>query len=160
VAADPGGFNLTRTMEDDTLSYNSNLVTIPEGAWILKLMEGTEPIYMQIADWLENEILSGRVSPDEKIYSQYKLSEIFGINPATALKGLHLLVEKGIVYKKRGLGMFVASDALHIVKKERRGQVMKEQVRALVAEAKRLEITCEELLEAIEKEMKKGGETA
>ncbi|MEN1760313.1 GntR family transcriptional regulator [Anoxynatronum sibiricum] len=123
----------------------------------MKQLEGTEPIYLQIADWLENEILSGHVRPEEKIYSQYKLSEIFGINPATALKGLNLLVEKGIVYKKRGLGMFVAADALKIVKDERRGQLMKEQIRTLVEEAKRLEISREELIRAIENEMRKGG---
>ncbi|SMP63528.1 GntR family transcriptional regulator [Anoxynatronum buryatiense] len=125
----------------------------------MKQLEGTEPIYLQIADWLENEILSGHVRSEEKIYSQYKLSEIFGINPATALKGLNLLVEKGIVYKKRGLGMFVSADALTIVKEERRGQVMKEQIRNLVEEAKRLEISQAELIKAIENEMKKGGKT-
>ncbi len=123
----------------------------------MKQLEGTEPIYIQIGDWLENEILSGRVKPEEKIYSQYKLSEIFGINPATALKGLNLLVEKGIVYKKRGLGMFVSSEALKLLKKERRGQVMTEQVRALVEEAKRLDVPIEELIKMIEKEMNKGG---
>jgi len=123
----------------------------------VKQLEGTEPIYIQIGDWLENEILSGRVKPEEKIYSQYKLSEIFGINPATALKGLNLLVEKGIVYKKRGLGMFVSSEALKLLKKERRGQVMTEQVRALVEEAKRLDVPIEELIKMIEKEMNKGG---
>nr|WP_283409964.1 GntR family transcriptional regulator [Anoxynatronum buryatiense] len=126
---------------------------------MVKQLEGTEPIYLQIADWLENEILSGHVRSEEKIYSQYKLSEIFGINPATALKGLNLLVEKGIVYKKRGLGMFVSADALTIVKEERRGQVMKEQIRNLVEEAKRLEISQAELIKAIENEMKKGGKT-
>ncbi len=126
---------------------------------MVKQLDGTEPIYIQIGDWLENEILSGRVQPEEKIYSQYKLSEIFGINPATALKGLNLLVEKGILYKKRGLGMFVSPKALTLLKKERRGQVMKEQVRTLVEEAKRLDVSLEELIAMITKEMNKGGMT-
>jgi len=125
----------------------------------MRQLEGTDPIYIQIGDWLENEILAGRVRPEDKIYSQYKLSEVFGINPATALKGLNLLVDKGVVYKKRGLGMFVSADALDILKKERRGHVLKGQVRGLVEEAKRLDVSLKELMRMIEKEMKKDGKT-
>ncbi|NBG87062.1 GntR family transcriptional regulator [Isachenkonia alkalipeptolytica] len=121
----------------------------------MKELEGSEPIYIQIGDWLENEILSKRVKPEEKIYSQYKLSEIFKINPATALKGLNLLVEKGIVYKKRGLGMFVSHDALKILKKEHKNIVLTEQIRELVAEAKLLDVSEEELMNMLKKEMQK-----
>ncbi len=121
----------------------------------MKALKGSEPIYIQIGNWLENEILSGRVNPREKIYSQYKLSEIFGINPATALKGLNLLVDKGIVYKKRGLGMFVSHDALNILKKEHKNEVLTEQIRGLVAEAKLLDVSEEELIYMLKKEMRK-----
>lgn len=120
----------------------------------MKLLEGSEPIYVQLGDWLENEILSRRVKPGEKIYSQYKLSEIFAVNPATALKGLNLLVEKGIVYKKRGLGMFVSEKALEILKKERKDEVMTEQIRELVKDAGLLEVSEEELIGMIKKEIK------
>ena len=119
----------------------------------MKLLEGSEPIYIQIGEWLENEILSGRVKPEEKIYSQYKLSEIFSINPATALKGLNLLVEKGIVYKKRGLGMFVSADALKILKKEHKNEVLTEQIRDLVEEAILLDVSEEELINLLKNEM-------
>lgn len=119
----------------------------------MKLLEGSEPIYVQLGDWLENEILSRRVNPEEKIYSQYKLSEIFGINPATALKGLNLLVEKGIVYKKRGLGMFVSAEALKILKKEHKNEVLTEQIRDLVEEAKLLDVSEEELIDMLKKEI-------
>lgn len=121
----------------------------------MKQLEGSEPIYVQLGYWLENEILSGRVSPEEKIYSQYKLSEIFSINPATALKGLNLLVEKGIVYKKRGLGMFVSSDAVKILKKEHKNEVLTEQIRCLVAEAILLDVSDEELIRMLKEEMEK-----
>ncbi len=121
----------------------------------MKELEGSEPIYIQIGNWLENEILSGRVNPEEKIYSQYKLSEIFGINPATALKGLNLLVEKKIVYKKRGLGMFVSSDALIILKKEHKNKVLTEQLRRLVREAKLLDVSKKELIQMLTEEMEK-----
>ena len=63
------------------------------------------PIYVQLAQWLEDEILSGALPPDERIYSQYQLAELFGINPATAAKGLNILADEGLVYKRRGLGM-------------------------------------------------------
>lgn len=119
----------------------------------MKLLEGSEPIYIQIGEWLENEILSGRVKPEEKIYSQYKLSEIFSINPATALKGLNLLVEKGIVYKKRGLGMFISADALRILKKEHKNEVLTEQIRDLVEEAILLDVSEEELINLLKNEM-------
>ena len=119
----------------------------------MKLLEGSEPIYIQIGEWLENEILSGRVKPEEKIYSQYKLSEIFSINPATALKGLNLLVEKGIVYKKRGLGMFVSAEALKILKKEHKNEVITEQIRDLVEEAILLDVSEEDLINMLKKEM-------
>ncbi|SFH98389.1 DNA-binding transcriptional regulator YhcF, GntR family [Tindallia magadiensis] len=125
----------------------------------MKFFEGTDPIYVQIADWLENEILSEQVKAGEKIYSQYKLADIFGINPATALKGLNRLVEKNLVYKKRGLGMFVEDDALEILKKERRDHGMRNQIRDLVEEAKRLDVSKDILMEMIEKEIEKAGDS-
>ena len=61
---------------------------------------------MQIAEWLETEILGGVIECDQKVYSQYQLAEMFNINPATAAKGINLLADERILYKKRGLGMF------------------------------------------------------
>jgi GntR family transcriptional regulator len=70
---------------------------------------GDKPIYVQISEWLENEILCGNIKENEKIYSQYQLAEMFNINPATAAKGINILADQGILYKKRGLGMFLSS---------------------------------------------------
>ena len=64
------------------------------------LSSNTTPIYLQIAEWLENEILSGSIAEDEKMYSQYQLASMFNVNPATAAKGLTQLAEEGILYKK------------------------------------------------------------
>lgn len=66
--------------------------------------DGTKPIYIQIADWLEVEIINEQFQADDKVYSQYQLAEMFNINPATAAKGLSRLVDEGILYKKRRLG--------------------------------------------------------
>lgn len=117
---------------------------------------GSKPIYVQISEWLETEILSGNLATDEKVYSQYQLAEMFNINPATAAKGLNLLADEQIVYKKRGLGMFVTANARDIILTKRKDQTLRRLVQDLVAEAKRLHVTEAELIEMIESESKKG----
>ena len=67
----------------------------------LNAVEG-KPIYVQIAEWLEEEILRGHIKEHEKIYSQYQLAEMFNINPATAAKGINILADQGILYKNGG----------------------------------------------------------
>jgi len=62
--------------------------------------DSVKPIYLQIAEWLEAEILSENLKDDERVYSQYQLADIFDVNPATAAKGLNLLADENIVYKK------------------------------------------------------------
>ena len=112
-------------------------------------MDGTRPIYLQISEWLEREILNGNFERDQKIYSQYQLAEMFTINPATAAKGLTLLVEENILYKKRGLGMFVTSNAKEIIMNKRKNQTLKRLVLEIVTEAERLNVSKEELIQMI-----------
>lgn len=112
-------------------------------------MDGTKPIYLQISEWLEREILNGNFESDQKIYSQYQLAEMFTINPATAAKGLTLLVEENILYKKRGLGMFVSNHAKEIILHKRKNQTLKKLVLEIVMEAERLKVSREELIQMI-----------
>lgn len=114
-----------------------------------------KPIYVQIAEYLEGEILSDSIRPDQKIYSQYQLAEMFNINPATAAKGLNLLADEDILYKRRGLGMFVATDAKKIILTKRTNTKLKELVEETVKEARQLGISKEELIELIHKEGEK-----
>ena len=65
----------------------------------------SEPIYIQIAEWLENKIVTGQLKADEQVPSTTELSVSLKINPATIRKGVAILVDKGLVYKKRGMGM-------------------------------------------------------
>ncbi len=109
-----------------------------------------KPIYIQIAEWIESEIISGHLQEDEKVYSQYQLAEMYTINPATAAKGLNLLADENILYKKRGLGMFVASGAREAIIKKRKNETLKGLVWDLVLEASRLNIGKEELIKMIE----------
>lgn len=112
--------------------------------------QSTTPIYMQIADWLEQEILADRLLPDGKVYSQYQLAEIFNINPATAGKGLTILVEKEILYKKRGLGMFVVADAKQRILTTRKNETLTQLAKELVQEAKRLGVSDEDVMSLIQ----------
>lgn len=120
--------------------------------------DGTKPIYIQIAEWLETEILNGNFKSDEKVYSQYQLAEMFTINPATAAKGLSLLVDENILYKKRGLGMFVMANAKEAILAKRRSGTLKNLVQELVLEANRLKINEEELINMIKAARREEGE--
>ena len=107
------------------------------------------PIYLQIAEWLEMEILSGNIQSEEKFYSQYQLADMFNINPATAAKGLNILAEENLLYKKRGLGMFVSSHAREAIRSKRINQNLKQLVLDLVTEANHLDVDENELLQMI-----------
>lgn len=114
------------------------------------------PIYIQIAEWLENEILADRLVADGKVYSQYQLAEMFNINPATAGKGLTILLENDILYKKRGLGMFVVENAKEKVLATRRTYTLTQLAEEIVQEARRLAVSDEELIGLIQKIQQKG----
>ena len=68
-------------------------------------------IYLQIARMLEDDILRGVYKEEEGVPSTNELSRGYSINPATAAKGLNLLVDEGVLYKRRGIGMFVSKGA-------------------------------------------------
>lgn len=99
-----------------------------------------KPIYLQLSEWLETEILSGNITAGEKFYSQYQLAEMFNINPATAAKGLNILADESILYKKRGLGMFISPEAVEIIRRKRKEQVLERLIRELINEARLLGI--------------------
>lgn len=114
-------------------------------------LDSTTPIYIQIAEWLQHEIIADRLQADEKVYSQYQLAELFNINPATAGKGLTILLDEQLLYKKRGLGLFVATDAKERILTKRRNEILTKMAQELVLEAKRLLVSDEELLVLIRK---------
>ncbi|HJF31016.1 MAG TPA: GntR family transcriptional regulator [Sporosarcina psychrophila] len=118
-------------------------------------MDGSKPIYVQIAEWIETEIIDGTLSPDEKVYSQYQLAELFNINPATAGKGLTLLLEAEVVYKRRGLGMFVIPDARSKLLAKRKEETLRRLIEELLNEATLLGVDDTHLLLMIEAERKR-----
>ncbi|WMM24969.1 GntR family transcriptional regulator [Tissierella sp. MB52-C2] len=119
-------------------------------------LNSDKSIYVQIAEIIENDILMGHLKEEEQSPSTNQFAKIYQINPATAGKGLNILVDEGILYKKRGIGMFVAEGARKKIIKKRQGSFFKEILPDIMVEASRLEITKEEIVEFIKEY--KGGE--
>lgn len=109
-------------------------------------------IYIQISEMIENDILRDILLEEEKVPSTNDLARLYSINPATAAKGINLLVDSGILYKKRGIGMFVMSGAKELIRNRRKEAFYENYLKALVNEAKSLGITKDELIAMIIRE--------
>lgn len=118
---------------------------------LLANFDGEKPIYIQMSEWIEENILTGVFPEETQIPSTTEISSMYRINPATALKGVNILVDKGIIYKKRGLGMFVISGAEQKIRSERRQEFCDKYIKTLVNEASKLGITKNEIINMIEK---------
>jgi DNA-binding transcriptional regulator YhcF (GntR family) len=112
-------------------------------------LNSDKSIYVQIAESIENEILIGNLKEEDQAPSTNQFAKVYQINPATAGKGLNLLVEESILYKKRGLGMFVAQGARKKILKKRQEQFFKDIIPEVMTEAERLEITMDEIINYI-----------
>lgn len=108
-------------------------------------------IYIQLAEGLEDAILSGSFEEETQIPSTTEISVRYKINPATALKGINKLVEDGIVYKKRGLGMFVSTSAKEKIFDKRKVAFFEAYITTLVSEARKLSISKEDIFKMIER---------
>jgi DNA-binding transcriptional regulator YhcF (GntR family) len=113
--------------------------------------EDEKPIFIQIAEGIEDAILTGAYVEEGQIPSITEFSVNFKINPATALKGINLLVEEGIIFKKRGVGMFVQTGAVEQLKNKRKEQFFDHYVKNLIEEAKKLRISSQEILKMVER---------
>ncbi|MBQ4601204.1 MAG: GntR family transcriptional regulator [Oscillospiraceae bacterium] len=111
-------------------------------------------IYLQISQMIETDILRGILLEEERVPSTNELAKLYTINPATAAKGINLLVDAGILYKKRGIGMFVATGATEKIRSSRKQAFYEVRLAELLSEAKSLGITKEELIAQIEREEK------
>lgn len=107
------------------------------------------PIFMQIAEQLENAVMAGVYIEESQVPSTTEISTAYRINPATVLKGVSLLAGDGILYKKRGLGMFVAKGAKEKILKKRKRRFYEKFVIPLVSEAQKLSMTSDEIDEML-----------
>ena len=114
-----------------------------------ELLNQEKSIYLQIKEMIEQDILRDILLEEERVPSTNELAKLYAINPATAAKGVNLLVDEGILYKKRGIGMFVATGAKEAIRKKRREHFFENYVKGMLTEAANLGISKEELIEMI-----------
>lgn len=114
-----------------------------------ELLSQDKSIYIQLGEMIETDILRGILLEEERVPSTNELAKLYTINPATAAKGVNLLVDEGILYKKRGIGMFVAQGAKAQIIKKRKDAFFDNYVKGLLEEAKSLGITRDELIAMI-----------
>jgi GntR family transcriptional regulator len=113
-------------------------------------MSGDKPIFLQFAEELEDNILKGIFEEETQIPSTTEVAVKFKINPATANRGVNLLVDEGIIYKRRGIGMFVSTGAREKIAVKRRTAFYESFVVSLLQEAKNLNISKDEIIALIE----------
>lgn len=112
-------------------------------------MDDSRPIFVQIAERIEDDIIEGRIAEESQVPSMNQFAAFYQINPATAAKGVNLLVGQQILYKKRGIGMFAAEGSRVKLMEKRKEQFYVHYVVKMVQEAGKLGITAEQLSEMI-----------
>lgn len=85
-------------------------------------------IYLQIADYVCEHILLGKWKTDEKVPSVRELAVDLEVNPNTVMRTYELLQSKNIINNKRGIGFFIAEEAMANVKDYRKTQFMEDEL--------------------------------
>ena len=111
------------------------------------------PIYIQIAQSIEDSILKDIFKENEIIPSTTEISVKYKINPATVAKGFNILVNEGILYKKRGIGMFVSEGSKELLINRRKERFFNDYIISLLDEAKKLNISKEDVIKMIQREV-------
>lgn len=106
-------------------------------------------MFIQIIEMIENQILSGVYSAGELIISTPKIATLRKVNPATAQRAIAVLTDRGIVYKKRGIGMAVTEGAKAQILRERKKEFFKDEIAAFVDKAKKIGVTEDELIQLV-----------
>ncbi len=110
---------------------------------------GDKPIYLQIAEQLEDAIFTGIYPEEAQVPSTTEISAAERINPATVLKGINILVEHGILYKQRGIGMFVRPGACEKIRRKRQEAFANQFIKPLVEEGKKLGLSTAQICDLI-----------
>jgi GntR family transcriptional regulator len=113
------------------------------------LIDDGRPIFLQIAERIENDIIDGTLAEESQVPSTNEFAAFYRINPATAAKGVNRLVDDGILYKQRGIGMFVSAGSRAVLMQRRREKFFDQYVEPLAREARKLGIAADELADMI-----------
>jgi GntR family transcriptional regulator len=114
------------------------------------VFDDRSPIYRQIADQVKADVVSGTLDGDEQVMSTNQYAAYYRINPATVAKAFQQLVDEQVLYKKRGIGMFVSPTARDTLRAQRRERFFSDVVDPMVAEAKAVGIPIGEVMARIE----------
>ncbi|BAU32811.1 GntR family transcriptional regulator [Microcella alkaliphila] len=115
-------------------------------------MDDGRPIFLQLAERIEDGIIDGTYPDEGQLPSINDFAAFHRINPATALKGIQRLVDAGVVYKRRGVGMFVSAGARERLLAARRDRFAVTHISPLLTEARTLGLTTAELIDLIRKD--------
>ena len=118
------------------------------------LTDDGRPIFLQIAEQLENSIIEGALAEGDQVPSTNELAAFHRINPATAAKGVNQLVTDGVLHKRRGIGMFVTTGARGLLRERRRARFAVQFVDPLVAEARKLGLALDDLHDLVDRSWK------
>jgi DNA-binding transcriptional regulator YhcF (GntR family) len=110
----------------------------------------SQPVFIQIMERIENDIITGAYQTDDLIISTTRISKLYSVNPTTAVKAVSKLTDAGILYKDRGIGMRVAAGAREKITERRRSIFLNQTIDALLKEARTLGISVEEMVSIIQ----------
>lgn len=113
------------------------------------MFDDQTPIYRQIAGQIRQDILCGRLDSEDQVMSTNQYATFHRINPATVAKAFQTLVDEGLLYKRRGVGMFVCAGACERLQAEHRKRFFDEFLAPVIAEAERLDIPLDDVADAI-----------
>ena len=115
-----------------------------------EILTQEKSIYLQIAEMIETDILRDILLEEERVPSTNELAKLYAINPATAAKGVNILVDEGVLYKKRGIGMFVSAGAKEAILSQRKNEFYDNYVKKLLEEAASIGLGKEEVIQLIQ----------
>jgi len=115
-------------------------------------LDDTKPIFLQIKENIEDSIIGGSLNAGDKVPSTNEFAAYYQINPATAAKGVNELVAEHILFKRRGVGMFVTENAKELLVTKHKARFYKEYIQPLKEAAEKLDIKEAELMDMLKKE--------
>ncbi|GAA0720211.1 GntR family transcriptional regulator [Clostridium malenominatum] len=114
------------------------------------ILDDSKPIYIQIAEAIEDDILNDFIKEDEQVMSTNQFSQVYGINPATSRKGISILADEGVLYKRRGIGMFVKPGAKEYIKEKRRKTYFDDYIISAIKEGEKIGVSTDEIVKMIQ----------
>ncbi|MDZ5712714.1 GntR family transcriptional regulator [Jeotgalibacillus haloalkalitolerans] len=121
-------------------------------------LNDSKPIFIQIKERIEDQIVNDQLKANDQIPSTTQLVSFYKINHLTVAKGINLLVDAGVIYKKRGVGMFVAEGAKEMLMEQRKEGFVDQYMLPMLQEAEKLGISQEELTKIMEQLKGRGGQ--